>query len=245
MKKFKIRASSCGSMMTGRTSLTENQYVKYLELKARKEGEGKPLTAKMEEELEKYQHTIDNPQLPETVKTYLQTWVKEQIYGSRSFNGNKATQKGNEMEESAIDYLSAVDGSFYIKNEEYFEDDDIKGTPDIIFGEKIIDTKCPWNEYTMPLFEDKLPNSDYFWQMQCYMALTGATEAEVVYVLMNTPEDLLNPWTDVPNDYEMLDSVYRVKRFKVERDNKAIENIRKRVILCREYIKELMDGIHK
>lgn len=243
MKKFKIRASACGEIMTGRTSLTENQFVEYVELKKRDEGVGKPLTVKMKEKLDKYQDTIDNPSLPETVKSYLQTWLKEQIYETRNFNGNKATQKGNEMEEAAIDYLAAIDGSFYIKNEEYFEDDDIKGTPDVIFGEKIIDTKCPWNEYTMPLFEDKLPNSNYFWQMQCYMALTGATEAEVVYVLMNTPEDLLNPWTDVPVDYEMLDSVYRIKRFKVERDDKAIENIRKRVLLCREYIQELLEKI--
>jgi hypothetical protein len=183
--------------------------------------------------------------LSKTTKTYLQTWLKEKIYNSKNFSGSKHTEKGLEMESEAIDYLSIVDECFYLKNEKSYENDFLTGTPDIVTDEFIIDIKCPWNEYTFPLFEDQIPTKDYFYQLQAYMHLTGRKKAKLAYCLMDTPEELLNQWTDVPYSYEGLDTKYRIKTYEIEYDEEVIKQIQQRVEDCREYIQELLDGLHK
>ena len=39
-----------------------------------------------------------NP-LSKTTESYLQEWLKEQIYGAQNFKGNKFTQKGLDVED--------------------------------------------------------------------------------------------------------------------------------------------------
>jgi hypothetical protein len=62
---------------------------------------------------------------------------------------------------------------------------------------------------------------------------------------MDTPEDLVNMWTDVPCSYEGLDSKYRIKTFDVEYDEAVIKQIIERVKECREYINELNEKLDK
>jgi len=207
MKKFKIRCSAIGQIMTNP--------------RAKKD------------------------KLSGSTKTYCQKWLKEQIYGAREFNGNKYTEKGIQMEDEAIEYLSSISSMFMLKNEESFENEWMTGTPDIILDDTIIDIKNSWDMWTFPLFEDQIPTKDYFYQLQAYMHLTGRKKARLVYCLMDTPEELLNQWTDVPYSYEHLDSKYRIKSYEIEYDEEIIKKIQERVEDCREYIKELMDGIHK
>jgi len=183
--------------------------------------------------------------LSATTKAYCQKWLKEQIYGRQEFNGNKYTEKGLQMEDEAIDYLSAIEGQFYLKNESKFQDKFITGTPDIIAGDTIIDIKCSWDEWTFPLFEDEIPTEGYYYQLQAYMYLTKRKKAKLVYCLMDTPEDLVNMWTDVPCSYEGLDSKYRIKTFDVEYDEAVIKQIIERVKECREYINELNEKLDK
>jgi len=82
--------------------------------------------------------------LSATTMTYCQEWLKEQIYGVKKFNSNKYTEKGIQMEDKAIEYLSKLNSDFYLKNEESFENDFLTGTPDIILNDTIIDIKCSW-----------------------------------------------------------------------------------------------------
>ena len=179
-------------------------------------------------------------ELSKTTQSYVQEWMKEQIYGARRFSGNKFTEKGHEVEDDSIAYVEKVLGlDFILKNEEHFTNDFLTGTPDVIMDDLIIDVKNSWDMWTFPLFEEELPNKDYYYQAQGYMALTGKKHYKVIYTLMNTPEELLNPYQDVEYDYNDLDSKYRLKVFDIERDDEVIQKIYDRVEEIRKYIKEL------
>lgn len=173
-------------------------------------------------------------QLSKTAQSYAQEWLKEQIYGRPKFMTNKYVEKGLQMEDEAIQFVSdSTDYGFLIKNEESFENDFLTGTPDIITKDEIIDIKCSWDCFTFPLFYEALPNKDYYWQLQGYMELTNRDKASIVYCLMNTPEQF---GEDI---YDHIDSKYRIKRFEVERNDEDIEKIKERVEEINNYINQL------
>ena len=110
------------------------------------------------------------------------------------------------------------------------------GTPDLILEDEVLDIKNSWDCFTFPLFENEIPTKDYFYQLQVYMHLTGKRKARLVYVLLNTPEDLT--W-EKQNDYSSLDKKYRIKTFSIEYDESVIEDLKQRVINIREFIKTI------
>jgi len=175
--------------------------------------------------------------LSKTTKSYLQEWTKEQIYGVRKSIKSKYLDKGNQVEDAAIDYASAEKGWLFAeKNEEYFEDEFFCGTPDVILDDKIIDIKSSWDCFSFPLFFNGIPNKDYYYQLQTYMYLTDKTKAQLVYVLMNTPEELT---FEESFDYTEINSKYRIKIFDIDYDEDVIEELKNKVIESREYIKTL------
>ena len=230
---FKIRCSAIGRVMGGlkQDHLTERQEERLKELDGKEKR-----TAKQDEELEKLLSKKDKkPELTKEGKSYCQELIEEKIYGKYDF-WSKETEKGNRVEIDAIEYL----GPEYQK---YFgdrlEDDYFTGTPDVIFEDRIIDIKAPWSHRTFPLFDEKIPTIDYFYQVQGYMHLTGLKKATVAYVLMTTPDDL-DKWAQC---YDFLDRKHRIKEFHFEYNEGIIETIKSRVELCREYISELEKSI--
>lgn len=186
-----------------------------------------------------------NP-LSKTTESYLQTWMKEQIYGYKHEIGSKYLEKGLEVEEESIDFIAEELGyGFLAKNDMSYENEFITGTPDLIVDSTVIDMKNVWNHWTMPLFEDSVPEKDYYWQLQSYMALCNLDKAKLIYTLMETPTDLLNQWTDVPYEYEGLDSKYRIKVFEIERNDDDIQKIYDRVKECRTYLEELKNSLNE
>jgi hypothetical protein len=179
--------------------------------------------------------------LGKTGQSYLQEWVKEQVYGRRKQISSKYLLKGLEMEDKAIELLSneLFDGAMIFKNEEHFESDYFTGTPDIIFNDKIIDIKCSWDCMTFPLFETELPSKEYFFQAQVYMDLVGVEKYEVIYCLMDTPDDLLYGDDPTYHQYSNVPTEYRIKRFNIDRDEEAIDKLKARVLESREYINSL------
>ena len=174
--------------------------------------------------------------LSQTTKSHLDEWLKSQIYGVRKEIKSKYLDKGNAVEDAAIDYAGQELGwLFALKNEEFFEDEYFCGTPDVILEDKIIDIKSSWDCFTFPLFENDIPNMGYFYQLQVYMHLTGKSKAELVYVLMNTPEGITYEKT---SDYSEIDSKYRIKIFPIEYDKEVINMLISQVIESRKYIQE-------
>ena len=175
--------------------------------------------------------------LSKTTKGYLEEWTKQQVYGVRKQIKSKYLDKGNAVEDAAIEYAAENLGWLFAKkNEEYFEDEYFCGTPDLILDDKIIDIKSSWDCFTFPLFEDEIPNKDYYHQLQVHMHLTGKHKAELVYVLMNTPEELTYEYSQ---DYSEIDSKYRIKRYEIEYNEEDVYILQQIVLESREYIKEI------
>ena len=78
--------------------------------------------------------------LSETTKSYIKEWLIEQIYGFRKEIKSKYIDKGNKLEDTAIDKaIEWLDLDFVMKNEDSFEDEFFTGTPDIITNDEILE----------------------------------------------------------------------------------------------------------
>ena len=173
-----------------------------------------------------------------TCKTYLQNWVKEQIYSAQKGVKSKYLTKGIEVENLAIDYYSEEKGlGFVLKNEEEYYNNFMTGTPDLILPDLVVDLKSSWDCFTFPLFETEIDKS-YWMQIQGYLHLTGRKHGKLVYTLQNTPDEL--EW-DETVDYSGISSEFRIKEFSVEYDPDFISSVEDRVVECREYIKEMTE----
>lgn len=266
MKQFRIRCSAIGKIMSGSIGLTETQKAKLSELETRKKGfdsgdkSYKALTANMEKELSDLLYKQQNPELPAGAKTYCETWLKQEIYGRRKEFTSKYTDKGDSVEWKALESIGNHLGLEVTKNDEWMEDGEMHGTPDSVLKEFGIDAKTPWDCFTFPLFEDKLPEDDYYWQAQGYMALSGKPLWKIIFALVDTPEHLIRnearSWCykmgaelspeimDEFRDrmtYQNISEEFKIKVFDVPRNDSDIKLIRVRVKMCREYISKIID----
>jgi len=175
--------------------------------------------------------------LSQTTKSYLEEWVKEQIYGVKKQINSKYLQKGLALEDQAIEFYSVVmEKDFMIKNLDKFEDDFFTGTPDCMHEGVVYDFKTSWDCFTFPLF-DQEPDMGYYYQLQVYMHLTGLRKAKLVYTLQDTPDFLTY---EEPVSYAHVEDKYRVKEFYIEYDPMVIETAKARITECRDYVKELL-----
>jgi hypothetical protein len=198
--------------------------------------------------------------LSETAKTYIQDLFKERELGIFKDFSSRYTDKGIENEDQAIQMASEVlNWEFVTKNETRFNNEWLTGEPDVLTETLLADIKCSWNGSTFPMFDEKLKNKDYFYQLQGYMMLTDMPQAELVYCLTNTPyqivedevrrahwklnlidEDLdVREAVQASHNFDHLPDTLRVKRFIVKRDNEALEKIKQRVEVAREYYESL------
>ena len=198
--------------------------------------------------------------LSETAKTYIQDLFKERELGIFKDFSSRYTDKGIENEDEAIQMASEVlNWEFVTKNETRFNNEWLTGEPDVLTETLLADIKCSWNGSTFPMFDDKLKNKDYYWQLQGYMMLTDMPQAELVYCLTNTPfqivedevrrahwklnlidEDLdVREAVQASHNFEHIPLELRVKRFIVQKDEKAQEKIKERVMVAREYYQSL------
>jgi hypothetical protein len=199
--------------------------------------------------------------LSQTAKTYVEELAKEHLFGIKKVFKSRYTDKGNEVEEKAIELTEEVLGfEFLTKNENYYQNDYIKGTPDIITTSLVIDVKSSWSGDTFPFFETELPNKDYYYQVMGYMWLTGKKNALISYCLINTPEEIVNdeirrtawgkyeiePSEETIRDVVALHSFdhipkdRRVKAFHVEYNEGVVNEMKTRIEHCRTYFNELI-----
>lgn len=135
--------------------------------------------------------------LSEGAKAHLIDVYISNKFGRQTDISNKYIEKGLMVEEDSITLFSRVKKTFFQKNEIHLHNEFIKGTPDLYTGleisaaESIIDLKSSWDIYTFFRVLSKDINSIYYWQLQGYMALTGAKKALLAYCLINTPEPMI------------------------------------------------------
>ena len=257
MEQFKIRCSSMSEIMGAlKGGLTDVQSKNLATLEAKEKR-----TAKQDETLKELIAKRDMPkELPKTCVTYLEKWVKEKHFNWRKDIGHiAAVKKGNICEDEAISMLIENYGlSYNEKNEQFFENDYICGTPDLIYPDRVYDTKCSESPDTFPMFEDspmKSYNFNYWCQGQAYMALTGVHYYSVVYAMCSTPEELLSKqiYNDcftlsqedrevkelqirINHNFDHVPLQDRLKRFDFAFEPKYMEHVYERVRLCRRYI---------
>lgn len=195
-----------------------------------------------------------------TAKAVIEEQFLWDNYGIKKEFWSKFTDKGIEMEDEAIQFAADVLGwGLVYKNTERFNNDWITGEPDVLFDDILADIKCSWDGSTFPFFATEIPNKDYYYQLQGYMWLCDKQESELVYCLMNTPYEIVNDevrrahWKAnlIDNDDTLIEAVEsqhifdhipkekRVKCFIIQRDEKAIEQIKERVEVAREYYEQL------
>ena len=223
--------------------------------------EAKPKrTAKQDETLAELIEKRDaKPTLQAGAKTYLQTWMKEQLYSRTKEFSNQYTAKGILCEPQAIQFVADVMGYGLIeKNTERLEDEWMTGECDLNLSDIVEDIKNSWDVFTFPLFATELPEKDYYYQLQGYMNLFGKNKAAVNYCLIDAPEEIIDQvarsvsykagntevdfdlyeevrakmtFSDIPNELKL-------KRFEFDRDESVIQAIKDRVELCRVYVNE-------
>jgi len=269
-----IRCSCIGKIMAnGRgTVLTEKQAAELERLSSMDS-----LTDKQQDTLKVLLEKRDaTPSLSDTCKSYLKEVYMYYKYGKESVGGSERSRytiKGRSVEDESIMLLSRIDGQTYEKNQNRFQNDYLTGEPDILVSStdgnivKVIDIKSSWDGNTLLSNIGSPLNPLYFYQVQGYMALTGAQKAEVAYILVNMPQEIINgeknrifktmnPTTEENVDYKKaiarlehnmtFDEIpikERIVRFKVDRDEELINKIYSRVEQCREWLKEF-ETIH-
>ena len=187
--------------------------------------------------------------------------VKEQIYGIKRDIDSKYLTKGNECEDESIAILSEILGVPAKKNEQEFENEFIKGTPDVVLGDVVSDIKNSYSEQTFPLFDTE-PDYKHVMQVKGYAWLLGLKKGRVDYFLMDLPEHLIEKeaWKLVKargldemdidiyneakkmNTYSHLAIELRHKSFEFDVTEKDIEFIKKNVKQANDYGNKLLEN---
>jgi len=257
---FKIRCSAIGEIMGGAFNRpTELQMKELAELQAKEKR-----TEKQDTKLAELIAKRDNPpSLQDGAKTYCQNWLKEKLYKRRKEFSNKYTEKGNSCEPQAIEMVSNRMGYGLVsKNEQWYENDFMHGTPDLVLPEIVEEIKNSWSAFTFPLFATEIPDKQYPLQTMGYMCLTGRKRGAVTYCLIDAPLEIMDSearriWYKMGNsgdvDMDCFDEVYakmtygkdipdelKMKRFEFEYDQSIVDAIERQVMLCRKYIETIM-----
>ena len=187
--------------------------------------------------------------ISDTAKSAIRDIVKEDLYGFRSFTGNQYTQKGNLLEDLAIDMSGKMRLRNYQKHVGRVENELITGECDVLDlkNKLIIDTKCTWDIGTHPFFADeameKVKKAGYDVQMQAYMWLYDCDVANIDFWLFPCPPELLNGWDDIDQLVHLVEKIdirERKTTVVIERDEAIIQKIKDKVPHCQEYYAKLI-----
>ena len=186
--------------------------------------------------------------ISDTAKSAIRDIVKEDLYGFRSFTGNQYTQKGNLLEDLAIEMSGKMRLRNYQKHVGRVENELITGECDVLDlkNKLIIDTKCTWDIGTHPFFADeameKVKKAGYDVQMQAYMWLYGCDVANIDFWLFPCPPELLKGWDDIDQLVHLVEKIdirERKTTVVIERDEAIIQKIKDKVPHCQEYYAKL------
>ncbi len=199
--------------------------------------------------------------LSKTCKSYLQELAIEEMYGIKKEFSSRYTDKGVEVERTSIDLIQDnCDFGFMYKNEEHFENDFLTGTPDVNTDNILLDVKSSYDASTFPFFAEDIPNKDYYYQLQGYMALCNKRKSVLAYCLVNTPFQIVEDevrrahWkehlideneelradVEARHNFDHIPPEKRIKTFEVRYDKEVVKAIYERIKECRKYYETLI-----
>lgn len=171
-------------------------------------------------------------------------------------------KKGSDMEGEAVELLSSIDKQLYKLETETIENEYLVGRSDIIMSDKVIDTKISWNVNAFLKAKTTPVSKKYWYQMQGYMELYDVPDAEVVFLLLNTPPELIEREKIKLQNRFMIGEIDREKyeldsdnlesaftyssiplkkryfRYKIKREPQVFENIYRKVEKARIWMKQ-------
>ena len=186
--------------------------------------------------------------ISDTAKSAIRDIVKEDLYGFRSFAGNQYTQKGNLLEDLAIEMSGKMRHRNYQKHVGRVENELITGECDVLDLERklIIDTKVTWDIGTHPFFQDeameKVKKAGYDVQMQAYMWLYDCEVANIDFWLFPCPPELLNGWDGIDQLVHLVEKIdirERKTTVVIERNEAIIQKIKDKIPHCQNYYEQL------
>lgn len=290
---FVFRATSLGSLMSdpdGKSNLEKwndaqaalEREQDYYDAMKKKDGKG---AIKRLENIRKWAdklEELDAIKYQEVLSTGAKTFLKR-AYAKMKYNKRSATEfydikqliKGTKSETLAINMLSTLDGRDYLKNTQKLNNGYISGTPDLFLGpsvsqsDYVIELKASWDIDSFYQNMETEIKQSYWWQLQAYMWLTGASIGELSYCLVTTPPHLLKDEQDrlykkmgvksrkdprylkaaekmLQNlNYDDIPIQERRLPFQVERDEAAIARIPQKVEVARKYLQEIEEMHNK
>lgn len=208
-------------------------------------------------------------ELSKGAKSYVKALHKEKHLGIKPEFWSRYITKGNDCEVATIKLANDVlkwNLPFDIleghSEQICHENEYLTGHTDVLTKTVLGEVKTSWDGNKFPMYEDDEYNKDYKWQCMGYLALTGFDKCDLVYGLVNTPENMVQD--EIRREHWKQDSIWqgdedeqivkavesrhnvehihkniRLRHWVIERDEKAIEQIYRRVELCREYWNKL------
>lgn len=263
---YKFRPHSIFNLMTGLPKpLTERQ-TETLNAYQIKIEEGKQLTQKQYED---YGSLLAKKNAKPVLSSYAIKWLKS-IYKEVVFNRTNEIKsmyldKGIAVENTAIELFSEVFGVEYRKNKIRYENDFFSGEPDIVTADEVIDIKSSWDFTSFPMLDEEVENINYYYQLQAYMDIMGYQNSKLIYILVDTPDEIINDYKrkvswqiglisdeltyDLPDDlnfeiernmrYQDIPKNARIKIFDIERNDVIINLMHHQIDLARNFLKTL------
>lgn len=274
LPEFKCRASKAGLLNMGYKCISESDISRIKELENERDtlinanGNKVKWTDNKKKELESLMHLSNNPQLGESIKSYLKEWLISQLTGKRKEIESKYLTRGLEVEHLAIERIGRYYGVECKKNTTQLENDYFTGEYDTKVNldvPMIVDAKSSWSAFTFPYF-DAEPPLGYEDQTLVYLDLSGLKKGGVTFCLENgthneierlswklskkdgADEPDIKHWDEAESllNYDHLPDSMRIKVYEFDINDYRISEMKKRVIECRQYIKnELLPIINK
>jgi hypothetical protein len=193
--KYKFRCHYQGSLVSVPKPLTDKQQETLSAYRDRAKGIGKPLTVKQEEEwhsLEAKYQDSKTYKLSDTAKNLCAEIVFNENHGRKKVVTSKYFDKGLGVEKKSRDILSNILNIRLTNDPERKENDWVIGSRDIASKNIIIDIKSTFdfNTFNKHLLDNK--HEYYFRQLDSYMDLWNIKDSILAYVLVDTPEKLID-----------------------------------------------------
>jgi hypothetical protein len=153
--------------------------------------------------------------------------------------------KGIDWEEESIALVNQVRGTFYVKNNERFENEYLTGQPDIILDDCIIDIKTSWSLETWPAIPDEGINKDYEWQLRGYCWLLNKQYAELIYCMIDTDDTLLGDWDNRSiHKVSHIDPAKRITVLKYSINLDYIDEMKEKLTAASEYYSQYINQLN-
>lgn len=208
---------------------------------AKYEAKAGDLTSKQKSEFTKLKNKRDKKldfDLSVGAKNYCRLLVKKEVLNFTKNISSAAMEKGTICEDDSIELYNWLHLTDYKKNEISLSNEWIKGTCDVhVKGAKIQDFKTSKDKSTFPMLSDEIEVGGYQWQGDGYMFLYGEQKFELVYCLVQTPDELIPDWEDYElHDVEDIEGELRVTTLMFDRCEEREALIKHKVIECRKYM---------